>query len=248
MPTPAALSLAASAVGLNETEQKAALQEYMANGGVNLDPALRAWCADFMNATLAQAGMQGTGSSMARSFLDWGQPVDQPQPGDVAVFSRGDPNGPYGHVGFFERINPDGSIQIIGGNQGDAVSSAAYPAERLLGFRRAGDAVPVNSGGADAGRANNPPSVSPQRERNPLRLAWAYRHNKMTPEDRALYERGIAAGVFPDPRMTTPQQSDPLEVYKSIAMQQIEPPPLLSLRQDSDTMNWPGIGGRSWQA
>jgi uncharacterized protein (TIGR02594 family) len=132
-----ALDIAARAIGLNETDKKVALQDFMATGGMNLDPATRAWCADFVNATLSQAGMKGTGSGMARTFLEWGEGVDQPQRGDVAVFSRGDPNGPFGHVGFFEGYNPDGSIRVLGGNQGDAVSIANYGADQLLGFRRA---------------------------------------------------------------------------------------------------------------
>lgn len=130
------IDIAGRALGLNESDKKAALQDFMATGGMNLDPATRAWCADFVNATLAQTGMKGTGSGMARSFLEWGQGVDQPQRGDIAVFSRGDPNGPYGHVGFFEGYNPDGSIRVLGGNQGDAVSIANYSADQLLGFRR----------------------------------------------------------------------------------------------------------------
>jgi uncharacterized protein (TIGR02594 family) len=148
-PPPEAYSLAAKNLGMNERDQGAALAEYMANGGVNLDPATRAWCADYVNATLAQTGVQGTGSSMARSFLEWGQPVDQPQRGDVAVFSRGDPNGPYGHVGFFDSYNPDGSIKVLGGNQGDAVSLADYSAADLLGFRRPGEAAPAPGGMGD---------------------------------------------------------------------------------------------------
>lgn len=131
-----ALDVAGRALGLNETDKKVALQDYLETGGVNIDPAVRAWCADFVNATLAQTGKQGTGSGMARSFLEWGNPVDTPQRGDVAVFSRGDPNGPYGHVGFFDSYNPDGSLRILGGNQGNSVSYANYPADNLLAFRR----------------------------------------------------------------------------------------------------------------
>ncbi len=132
------LQVAAKQIGMNETDQRVALQEYMSNGGVNLDPAVTAWCAAFVNATLAQTGQQGTGSNMARSFLEWGQPVDQPQRGDLAVFSRGDPNGPYGHVGFFDGYNEDGTLRILGGNQGASgeVSYSNYGTDRLLGFRR----------------------------------------------------------------------------------------------------------------
>lgn len=132
-----ALDIAAKAIGLNEGEKRAALQDYLTTGGANLDPATTAWCAAFVNSTLQQAGYEGTGSNMARSFLEWGQEVQQPQRGDLAVFSRGDPNGPFGHVGFFDGYNDDGSIRVLGGNQGDAVSIANYSADQLLGFRRA---------------------------------------------------------------------------------------------------------------
>ena len=134
---PEALSLAAKQIGMNENTQRDALKDYLATGGANLDPATTAWCAAFVNSTLQQTGGQGTGSNMARSFLDWGQSVDQPQPGDVAVFSRGDQNGPYGHVGFFQGYDENGNILVLGGNQGDAVSVSPYSPDRLLGFRRA---------------------------------------------------------------------------------------------------------------
>jgi uncharacterized protein (TIGR02594 family) len=140
--SPDALSLAASQMGLSETGQRAAIQDYLTTGGANLDPATTAWCAAFVNSTLQQTGVQGTGSNMARSFLDWGQSVDQPQEGDVAVFSRGDPSGPYGHVGFFKGYDDQGNVLVLGGNQGDAVSISPYPRESLLGFRRAGEAEP----------------------------------------------------------------------------------------------------------
>lgn len=165
----AALDIAARAIGLNEGDKKAALQEYLSNGGVNLDPAVTAWCAAFVNATLQQAGVQGTGSNMARSFLDWGQPVQTPQRGDVAVFSRGDPNGPYGHVGLVERINPDGTIQLLSGNSGDQVQSVAYSTDRLLGYRRApGEAnalSPVAGGGQMPSQGGNALAFVPQRSR-----------------------------------------------------------------------------------
>jgi uncharacterized protein (TIGR02594 family) len=132
-----AFRIAGQQLGLSERDQAAAIGDYISTGGANLDPVTRAWCADFVNASLSRAGIEGTGSGMARSFLDWGQPVDQPMQGDVAVFRRGDPNGPYGHVGFFDGYNEDGTIRVLGGNQGDAVSIANYSANDLLGFRRA---------------------------------------------------------------------------------------------------------------
>lgn len=130
------MAAASSMLGKAEAPDKATLTEFLRNGGQNLDPATTAWCAAFVNASLGAAGQEGTGRLNARSFLDWGQGVDQPQRGDVAVFSRGDPNGWQGHVGFFEGFDPDGRIRVLGGNQGDAVSVASYDPSTLLGFRR----------------------------------------------------------------------------------------------------------------
>jgi uncharacterized protein (TIGR02594 family) len=158
-----ALSLAASQMGLTEGGQRAAIQDYLTTGGANLDPATTAWCAAFVNSTLQQTGVQGTGSNMARSFLDWGQSVDQPQEGDLAVFSRGDANGPYGHVGFFKGYDDQGNVLVLGGNQGDAVSISPYPRESLLGFRRAGEAEPqkfAEGGGVPAPKRSEPETSS----------------------------------------------------------------------------------------
>jgi len=142
-----ALDLAAQQMGMNERAQREALQEYMANGGHNLDPSVTAWCAAYVGATLNQSGLQGTGKLNARSYMDWGEAVDEPKPGDVAVFSRGDPNGWQGHVGFFKGYDENGNILVLGGNQGDSVSVAPYAADRLLGFRRMAGLHPPEEGG-----------------------------------------------------------------------------------------------------
>ncbi len=132
----AAYESLAKQMGMNERDQNAALSEYLSNGGVNLDPAVTAWCAGAVNAAIQETGGKGTNSLAARSFMDWGSPVDNPQKGDVAVFSRGDPSSGQGHVGFFDGFNDDGTIRVLGGNQGDAVSIASFSPDRLLGYRR----------------------------------------------------------------------------------------------------------------
>lgn len=148
MSTAAYKSLAAR-MGMNERDQNAALSEYLSNGGQNLDPSVTAWCAGAVNAALAESGIEGTGSLAARSFMDWGAPVDDPQQGDIAVFSRGAPGSGQGHVGFFDGYNPDGTIRVLGGNQGDAVSIANYSPDALLGFRREADGQNALSAYAD---------------------------------------------------------------------------------------------------
>jgi uncharacterized protein (TIGR02594 family) len=109
-----------------------------------------AWCAAFVGACLFDAGVKGTESLAARSYLKWGQAVDlkDAQPGDVVVFWRGSPDSWQGHVGFYAG-QTDKMIRVLGGNQNNAVSYAYYPKARLLGVRRgpvevtAGDRKPV---------------------------------------------------------------------------------------------------------
>jgi uncharacterized protein (TIGR02594 family) len=123
-------------LGADENAQNSLISRFLADGGVNLDPSETAWCAGFMNAVLAQNGIDGTKSLQARSFLKWGEPVSTPKDGDIVVISRGLRDGWQGHVGIFQGFDANGNIRILGGNQGNAVSIASYPADRLLGYRR----------------------------------------------------------------------------------------------------------------
>lgn len=96
-----------------------------------------AWCAAFVGSMLKRSGYSHTGKLTARSYIDWGKPVDlkDAQPGDVAVFWRGSPDSWQGHVGFFDR-HADGMIYTLGGNQRNQVNISAYPANKLLSIRR----------------------------------------------------------------------------------------------------------------
>lgn len=96
-----------------------------------------AWCAAFVGAMLKRAGMPHTGQLNARSYLNWGEPValEDAQEGDIAVFSRGDPNGWKGHVAFY--VSHKGAhISVLGGNQDNQVNEKNYAKSRLLGIRR----------------------------------------------------------------------------------------------------------------
>lgn len=103
-----------------------------------------AWCAAFIGYCIERAGLRSTRKLNARSYLDWGVPVDlaDAQEGDVVVFSRGDPSGWQGHVGFFVRT-VGASIEVLGGNQADAVNVKRYAKAKLLGARRAGNVAPA---------------------------------------------------------------------------------------------------------
>src|SRR5438128_1847520 len=92
-----------------------------------------AWCAAFVGACLERAGVACTRSLMARSYLDWGQALNDPRTGAVAVLSRGgDPS--LGHVGFLIGLTAS-DVVLLAGNQGDAVSVQAFPRARLVGLR-----------------------------------------------------------------------------------------------------------------
>jgi uncharacterized protein (TIGR02594 family) len=105
------------------------------NAGVKNDET--AWCAAFVGAMLERAGMDGTGKLNARSYLDWGKPVERKdaQPGDIVVFKRGNSSW-QGHVAFFVK-DRGALIDVLGGNQSNAVNIKGYQSSQLLGIRRA---------------------------------------------------------------------------------------------------------------
>jgi hypothetical protein len=86
---------------------------------------------------LERAGLRSTRALNARSYLEWGQEVslEDAKVGDVLVFWRGSPDDWRGHVGFF--VNRAGThLEVLGGNQSDAVTVQRYPVSRLLSVRR----------------------------------------------------------------------------------------------------------------
>lgn len=124
--------------GKSLASNNALIQDYLHTGGQNLNPNELAWCAAAVNASLQQSGIKGTGSNLAKSFLNFGETTPTPKPGDIAVFSRGDPNGPLGHVGFYMGDAPNGDVRVLAGNQGGGgVNERVLPASKLLDIRTA---------------------------------------------------------------------------------------------------------------
>jgi uncharacterized protein (TIGR02594 family) len=102
-----------------------------------------AWCAAFVGHCLEQAAIRSTRKLTARSYLDWGIPVDiaDAEPGDIGVIPRGASSW-QGHVFFIDRIEGPW-VWGLGGNQSDAVNVKRYPVSKLLGVRRAGNVAPA---------------------------------------------------------------------------------------------------------
>lgn len=98
-----------------------------------------AWCAAFVGACLARAGVRPSGSLLARSYLAWGVPIEDARPGAIAVLTRGaDPA--QGHVGFVVGSTAS-TLLLLGGNQSDAVSVESFARSRLIGLRWPSDLV-----------------------------------------------------------------------------------------------------------
>jgi uncharacterized protein (TIGR02594 family) len=93
------------------------------------------WCSAFVNWCLARSGVKGTDSGWARRWAEWGEPIDPPRPGAVAVWARGrtSADAPIitGHVAFLVEDLGD-SLLVLGGNQSDSVCIKAYPKRGYL--------------------------------------------------------------------------------------------------------------------
>ena len=136
-PGPRWLEIAAQELGVTQHppgQSNPRITEY--HDGTNIcgydDKA--SWCSSFVNWCLLRSGWAGTGSALARSWLDWGRPLQDPVPGCVVVLWRDDPATWRGHVGFFLRADAD-QLVLLGGNQLGQVRAHGYPRAQLLGLR-----------------------------------------------------------------------------------------------------------------
>lgn len=115
--------------------------------GLGLDtPDEIAWCSSWVNSLAWLLGLPRSKSAAARSWLKVGTPVltllEAQVGNDVVILNRGgstDPNVPGpGHVGIFAGLQGNDRVLLLAGNQGNAVSIASFPADRVLGIRRIG--------------------------------------------------------------------------------------------------------------
>ncbi len=158
-----AVDLASGLLGKNENTSASNINAFLKRGGVDIDAAQTAWCAAFVNSSLAQVGLKGTGSLTANSFQNWGQSVDLSQimRGDVLLQSRGLGAGQAGgHVGLATGVSRMGKnglqLQMLSGNSSDSVATTWVDAAQLQA-RRATEAagalqkVAASSGAATQG-------------------------------------------------------------------------------------------------
>ena len=97
------------------------------------------WCSSFTNAICWLLRLPRSKSAAARSWLGIGEAIDlrDARPGfDVVILKRGS-SPTAGHVGFYAgRDDRTGSVQLLGGNQSNGVTVAAFKEADVLGVRR----------------------------------------------------------------------------------------------------------------
>jgi len=227
IPYPAAMSAvdrALEANGLHERGNKELLKKYLK--GQNLDnPASQAWCAAFVNASLASAGLKGTGSNIANSFQTYGAGVDDPsqtQKGDIVVRTNGrGPGETGGHVMMATgntRVNPETGafeIEIVGGNQssrdfageGAVAVSTKYVNPQELVIRRSIDA---NLAGPPPGvQADSPKSTGAEPVQTTAAPPAPQTDESATPSTEVTRDAD-AKGVTPT------QEADKKDVYTGL--------------------------------
>ena len=98
--------------------------EYLKSAGLSGDYLKdeTAWCASFLHWSMSQAGMKGAGARGA-NWSTWGQPLDGPTYGAIAIFKTG-------HVGLVAGQNGNNLI-MLHGNWSNRIDLSNYikPAE-----------------------------------------------------------------------------------------------------------------------
>ena len=94
-----------------------------------------AWCSAFLNYLAKINGIEYSNKLDARSWLNVGHNVPNPEQGDLVIFWRISLTDWRGHIGLYMGQFED-EIYCLGGNQSNQVNIKAYPINRLLGFRR----------------------------------------------------------------------------------------------------------------
>lgn len=143
--TPTWMTIAEAERGQKEVagaKHNARIVEYHATTTLRAKTDEVAWCSSFVNWVIERAGLAGTKSAAARSWLDWGDEVDA-KFGAVTVIQRissgfdastGSHSG-Y-HVGFLVDAT-DAHVTLLGGNQSDSVKVSTFGLSRyrVRGYR-----------------------------------------------------------------------------------------------------------------
>jgi uncharacterized protein (TIGR02594 family) len=135
-PEPGWLQAARAELGVRDherVEDNPAIATYRESMAAPSQGDDRLWCSAFVNWCLAHTGIAGTNSPDARSWMEWGDPLDTPKPGCIAIFKRGDDHAGC-HVAFY--LTSRGPfIDVLGATAGNCVKVGSYRRAALLGYR-----------------------------------------------------------------------------------------------------------------
>lgn len=140
------MSIAEGEIGQHEVDgsgNNSRIVEYHSTTSLRATQDSVPWCSSCVNWCLKKAGIKGTDSAAAKSWLNWGEALAEPTPGCICVIrqrnSGADPTTGSAtgyHVGFWLR-QADGRVYLLGGNQSDQVkiSSFGLGAYSIVGYR-----------------------------------------------------------------------------------------------------------------
>jgi uncharacterized protein (TIGR02594 family) len=95
-----------------------------------------AWCSAFICAIMEQCDIRSSKSAAARSWLGWGEALQQPRIGCVVVLDRADANNKSAaHVGLWAGHIDDKHFALLGGNQSNKVCTKLYKYADVQGYR-----------------------------------------------------------------------------------------------------------------
>ncbi len=137
------------------------------------------WCAAAVGAWLHAAGLKGTGSLMARSYMRYGRTLDIHKKlprGAILVFAFG--RAPHGHVTLLLDDRGD-TLRCLGGNQRDAVTEATYGRAKLIAaVWPHDDAAPALAAEPDEPKEEEKPEEAPEpcpaKPKSALKRFWGW--------------------------------------------------------------------------
>ena len=92
------------------------------------------WCSAFGCWALEQCGIKSPRSAVARHWLRYGIPVENPFPGCYAVLPRGNSSW-MGHLTQYVGMSAPGWFYGCGGNQKNKVGIDKFQMSKVLGWR-----------------------------------------------------------------------------------------------------------------
>lgn len=136
------MAIATGEIGQREirgAQHNPRIVEYHATTTLRATTDETAWCSSFVNWCLKQAGITGTNSAAAASWVNWGQAATAKAGAITVIYNQAAASSlsiSGNHVGFL--VQETGThYQLLGGNQSNQVKISSYPKTswRLKGYR-----------------------------------------------------------------------------------------------------------------